>query len=390
MTEVKLYLDGPIVSQVPCDEAGNVLPGPYAMLSFLQQQLEWQRPYDAVRLQINSPGGHVTEGFAIADWLRTLGVPVTTVAIGQCSSIATAPFLAGDTRLVHANTELLIHLPTGQCTATGADAAQAWANEMAACQQRLIDLYVTRAGVDAAEITALMAAETTLSAERARALGFATAVVEPITALAVLAPSSFTSNPAAPDKSLMDSISDLMKRMKTALNILETAAPKTALSIDTAGDSPITLTIDAAGDAYAVGDMVYTDAEMTVAAPDGDHVLSDDNTITVASGAITAITEPTTDAAKGVDADVATAIQQMAESITALAGELRGMKTAQATQAKAVTTLQGNYTALARGVKTNAASPPDAGKSNADDDTDKDSVAVAAERRAARRAERYK
>lgn len=403
--EAKLYIEGRIVSQIPVDKEGIMLPGPFAMLSQLQRELEWWKelngPYDSVRVQINSPGGETTQGFAMGDWLRTLGVPVTTIAIGQCSSIATAPFLAGSTRLVHANTEMLIHLPTGGYEGTGAAAAQAFANEMADCESKLIDMYVERAGVDPVEIAALMASETTLTSEQALSLGFATAIVQPVTALAILPPksavapdSSSQPQPAAPAPSLMSKFNILLNKMKTAFAELEeTPEVKTALSIDTAGDSPITLTIDT-GDrsTYEVGDMVYTDAEMSAAAPDGEHVLSDGNTITTVAGAITVITEPTTDEAdkgKVGDSDVATAIQALAEGITTLTNEVKSMKTASAATNQKLGTLQNRYATLARGVKTNASSPPPAG-SGGDEQLDNDPMKVAAANRAERRKNRFK
>jgi len=392
MAEAKVYISGPILSKVEPDTAY-----PYCLAQDVDSQLDWQKPFDSVRVVINSPGGHVTEGFAIYDKLRALGpdITITTEAIGQCSSIATAIFLAGSVRLIHEHTDFLIHLPSGGYSGMGAAGAQAFADEMAACEEQLINLYVERAGVDGAAIAELMAAQTMLDSSRVYELGFATAVVQPITALAILTPKSAAAapspssqpQPAAPASStIMSKFNSFISKMKTAFAELE--QPKTALSVTTSGDNPITLTIDTGDrEAYAVGDMVYTDAEMTTAAPDGDHLLTDGNTITTAEGAITAITEPTTDVKDG---DITSALQALAEGVTLLTNEVRSMKTASAATTKKVETLQTNYTTLARSVKTNAAAPPDAAKPNADaDDTDKDPVTVAADRRAARRANRY-
>lgn len=397
--EAKLYIDGTIVSQIPCDDDGMPLPGPFCMLTMLQRELEWQQelngPYDSVRVQINSPGGETTQGFAMGDWLRTLEVPVTTVAIGQCSSIATAPFLAGSTRLIHANTEMLIHLPTGGYKGTGAAAAQAFTNEMADCEGKLIAMYVERAGVDPAEVAALMAAETTLTSEQALSLGFATAMVQPVTALAILPPkmgsaspdSSSQPTPDAPAPKLMSKFNSFLNKMKTAFAELEESKDaKTALDVTTAGENPVTLTIDT-GDRseYAQGDAVTVAGEP---AEDKDYTLTDGNTITVAGGVISAIVEASTDSTdkdKGTDADVATAIEALANGLTALTNEVKSMKTANASQLK---TLQNSYTTLARGVKTNAASPPPGASGTEDEDNDP--VKVAAERRAERRKNRFK
>ncbi|MGI4822666.1 MAG: ATP-dependent Clp protease proteolytic subunit [Janthinobacterium lividum] len=110
MAEAKVYISGPIVSD--SSEAGNTYP--YCTLEDVMIQLDYQKPYDTVRVIINSPGGRVDKGMGVYDKLRSLpGVTSITEAIGQCSSITTAVFLAGSERIIHPNTESLVHLPTG-------------------------------------------------------------------------------------------------------------------------------------------------------------------------------------------------------------------------------------------------------------------------------------
>lgn len=393
MAEAKVYISGPIVGSVKeAEEQG--FSWPLTLLDDVRAQIEWQKPFDAVRVIINSPGGRVDVGMGIYDLLRSLGgVTITTEAIGQCSSIATAVLLAGSVRLIHPHTESLVHLPSGTSRGT-AEQIQAFADEMALCQQQLIDLYVERAGIDEAVALELMRAETVLTAEQMVQYGFATKVLQPITALATLAPKTATSAAdAAPNdqmpgwaQQLMSKFNQALAGMKSALSGATTrptaqadAEGKTALDVTTDGGD--TLTIDTGDRAtYQVGDTV-TAADGNAAA-DGDYVLTDGNTITVAAGAISAITEPSTDASATASADTDAAITQLVEAVTALAGEVRGIKTAQATQAQTMTRLASATGSNGR--------PPRPTPTNDSGNTDTDPVKTAADNRAARREARYK
>jgi len=50
-----------------------------------------------INLQINSPGGSVTEGLAIAAFIKSFPAIINTTVIGLAASIATPIALAGDT-----------------------------------------------------------------------------------------------------------------------------------------------------------------------------------------------------------------------------------------------------------------------------------------------------
>ena len=388
MAEAKVYISGPIVAD--SIEAGNAYP--YTTLEDVTMQLDWQKPFDAVRVIINSPGGRVDKGLGIYDYLRALpGTTITTEAIGQCSSIANAVFLAGDVRLAHQHVESLVHLPAGGVLGATAAEAQQFADEMAEKQQRLIALYVERAGVDEATITALMNAQTVLTAEQMLTHGIATQLVQPATALAILPTHASTSSPDDPmpgwAKSLMTTFKQSLAAMASAMSLAKKPATAqadtttTATALDVTTDSGAVLTIDTGDRAtYAVADPV-TDADGNAPA-DGEYPLTDGNTLTVAAGAITAIT-PTTDATDTTaSADVADAITQLVTTVTALAGEVRSLKTTQATQASAVRR-------LATSTGTTGA-PPRAGAANDEPkDADADPVTTAATARAERRKKRY-
>lgn len=390
MAEAKVYISGPIVAD--SSEAGNAYP--YTTVEDVTMQLDWQKPFDAVRVVINSPGGRVDKGMAIYDYLRGLnGVTITTEAIGQCSSIATAVFLAGSVRIAHPHTESLVHLPVGGISGATAEQAQAWADEMARCEAALLALYVERAGVDETAFREIMSAQTTLVGQQLLDYGFATQVLEPATALAIVPSTASTSADEAANvpgwaHQFMSKITNALASMNAGLASLRKPATNQAATDATTNqevttDGGDTLSIDTGDrDTYAVGDAVTT-ADGTAAA-DGDYVLTDGNTISVASGAITAITPADTTDSATASAETEGAITQIAEAVTALAKQVGAMD-ARLTAA----TNTANRLAAATGSK----ATPSRAQAAGDDDKSADVVdagKAAAEARAERRKNRFK
>lgn len=89
-----------------------------------------QHEGEPVRLHIFSPGGSVFYGLALYDTLRTVsekGHKVTTVIRGYAGSMASVIFLAGDVRLIGAESYIHQHEPSlygvgGRATELSADA----------------------------------------------------------------------------------------------------------------------------------------------------------------------------------------------------------------------------------------------------------------------------
>ncbi|MDJ0367384.1 ATP-dependent Clp protease proteolytic subunit [Hymenobacter sp. H14-R3] len=393
MPEAKVYISGPIVAD--SSEAGNAYP--YCTLEDVTRELEYQKPFDAVRVIINSPGGRVDKGMAMYDYLRSLpGVTITTEAIGQCSSIATAVFLAGSVRIAHQHTESLVHLPIGGINGATAEQAQAWADEMARCEADLLALYVARAGVEEATFREVMRAATTLVGQELMDYGFATQILQPATALA-LVPTTATT-PAPADQmpgwahTLMSKFNLGLAAMASALTLARKPATAQAPETEAAVAGAVTTTDGTGlhihtGDSrtdYQVGDMVYTDDTMATEAADGDYSLDDGNTITVAAGAITVIM-PTDSmaAAPTASADSDAAIAQLVSTVTALATTVGGLQTQFAAQAKVVNRVAA--TAGSRAVPTRANAANDEGK-----DAPVDPVKAAGDARRARREAKFK
>lgn len=70
---------------------------------------------DEIQFFINSPGGFVTDGFAIYDTMQTLRSPVSTICSGLAASMGSI-LLSGGTkgrRYIQKNAKVMIHQPSG-------------------------------------------------------------------------------------------------------------------------------------------------------------------------------------------------------------------------------------------------------------------------------------
>lgn len=76
-----------------------------------------------ITLQINSPGGSVSDGFAIYDTLNYIEAKIRTVGLGMCASMGAFLLSAGTRgmRTATENCEILIHQPLGGASGQASD-----------------------------------------------------------------------------------------------------------------------------------------------------------------------------------------------------------------------------------------------------------------------------
>lgn len=126
-----------------------------------------------IRLHINSYGGSVPEGWAIYNTLLEHPARVVSYADGFVASAALYPFLAGDER--HTSELAAFYLHEAQTVAGGyASDLRRAADDLDIITGIGKQAFVTRAGMDAEKVDALMAQETWLDAKQALELGIAT------------------------------------------------------------------------------------------------------------------------------------------------------------------------------------------------------------------------
>lgn len=131
---------------------------------------------DTINVNINSYGGEVAEGLAIYNALRRHSAKVVTRCDGFACSIASVIFMAGDERVMSDASLLMIH--NAWTSVYGANAAELrkQADDLDTITQASKNAYMACVGITEEELTALMDAETWLSASEALDMGFASSI----------------------------------------------------------------------------------------------------------------------------------------------------------------------------------------------------------------------
>ncbi|MFI0233154.1 head maturation protease, ClpP-related [Streptomyces sp. NPDC017086] len=131
----------------------------------------------SLRLRINSPGGSVFEGIAIANALRSHPANVTVQVDGVAASIASVIAMAGDRIEMAPNSMLMMHDASGVC-AGNATEMEEMAELLDLISDNIADAYASRAGGTRDEWRARMKAETWYLPEDAVAAGLADEAVQ--------------------------------------------------------------------------------------------------------------------------------------------------------------------------------------------------------------------
>jgi ATP-dependent protease ClpP protease subunit len=129
----------------------------------------------AVRVEINSPGGDMFEGLAIYTLLREHKAEVEVHVLGLAASAASIIAMAGDRVTMGMGSFLMIHDAWGLVIGNRND-MRAAADTFERFDSAMADIYAARTGAAAADMAALMDAETWLTAKDAIARGFADAI----------------------------------------------------------------------------------------------------------------------------------------------------------------------------------------------------------------------
>lgn len=132
---------------------------------------------DPLVVDINSPGGSVTDGFALYDAIRAKQGGTTTRNLGLAASAASIVFLGGKKRVMRPNSFLMIHNPW-MFSAGDADQLENQAETLRKMEDVLVGIYVANSNLGATKIRHMMDKETWLTAKEALEYGFATEIEE--------------------------------------------------------------------------------------------------------------------------------------------------------------------------------------------------------------------
>lgn len=190
-------------------------------------------------VHINSPGGEVTEGFAIHNLLVETGKNVTTIIEGLCASIATIVALAGSTRKITENSEFMIHNPWGQITGT-AEEVQQYADYLLQKEEEIAAFYVKKTGADLKMIQKMMDKESHLTTAQALEMKFVTEIVSTVKAVAQINKPILSNIQMTKLEETLKQIGETLKAMlpKVKALCLKTVDNKFDLNINTKEDQP--------------------------------------------------------------------------------------------------------------------------------------------------------
>lgn len=132
---------------------------------------------EVVNVHIDSYGGSVAEGWGIYNALRAHPATVNTYGDGFVASSALYPFLAGDNRYASSVSAYYLHQAMGKAAGYAGD-LRAAADEVDFFTKTGIQAFVERAGMEPAEVQAMMEAETWLTPAQALETGIATAIIQ--------------------------------------------------------------------------------------------------------------------------------------------------------------------------------------------------------------------
>lgn len=175
-------------------------------ISLADIQAQYKQNASDVYVHINCNGGDVSEGKAIYDFLRGLKQTVHTIGEGMVASIATLPYLAGETREMKPNAEFLGHLPSMGIHGNSDDIEKA--NEyIQEKKEDIARIYSSVTGKSLDEMVEFMRLDVPISASKSKDMGFTTYIPE-FKAIAYLNSNNIHKMETVKEKSKIDSISD--------------------------------------------------------------------------------------------------------------------------------------------------------------------------------------
>ena len=141
--------------------------------------LESENPKKEINFYINSPGGLVTSGLGIYDTMQYVKSPVSTLCIGQASSMGSFLLAAGEKgkRFSLPHSRIMVHQPSAGFQGQATD-IQIHAKEILSLKERLNQIYSKHTGKSVKEISQALERDKFMTASEAKDFGLIDSVVE--------------------------------------------------------------------------------------------------------------------------------------------------------------------------------------------------------------------
>jgi len=141
--------------------------------------LESENPKKEISFYINSPGGLVTAGFGIYDTMQYIKPPVSTLCIGQASSMGSFLLASGEKgkRFSLPNSRIMVHQPSAGYQGQATD-IEIHAKEILSLKERLNKIYSKHTKKSETEIKKALERDNFMTAHEAKDFGLIDEVVE--------------------------------------------------------------------------------------------------------------------------------------------------------------------------------------------------------------------
>ena len=147
---------------------------------------------DVINLQIDSPGGSITDGIAIYNFLRSHKAQVDVYINGMAGSIASIVILAGDNVYIPENAFVFTHLPMlSQLQMPNRKDLEEGIESLEKFEDVLANIYIKHTGAREAQVREWMENDTYFFGQDAVDAGFATQVVDKIEMVAQYDPTQY-------------------------------------------------------------------------------------------------------------------------------------------------------------------------------------------------------
>ena len=140
--------------------------------------LESENPKKEIYFYINSPGGLVTSGLGIFDTMQYIKPEVSTLCIGQASSMGSFLLSAGEKgkRFSLPNSRIMVHQPSAGFQGQATD-IEIHANEILSLKKRLNAIYAKNTSRSSEEINKALERDKFMSPNEAKDFGLIDQVV---------------------------------------------------------------------------------------------------------------------------------------------------------------------------------------------------------------------
>lgn len=197
---LELYLYGEIMADYYDWWSGKIIESKTSA-NYIRKSIDEAGEINAINVYINSCGGSVSEGNAIYNILKRQNVPITVYVDAFAYSVASVIAMAGDKVIMPSNTVMMIHNAIMGAYGNAAELRKA-ADDLDVMNEASCNTYLVKTAgkIDKVQLTAMLDAETFMTAEKAFELGFCDEITNPVdtaSALEVVEQAKQLKNPYA-------------------------------------------------------------------------------------------------------------------------------------------------------------------------------------------------